>query len=903
MADIAARQQQQPGAGGHGQPLPAQLAFGRPANDADDSGTDTDDEGRLIQQAAATAKIRGSEPPSSEIPAPKPFRAGTTAAAATGAAATAAPPKPIAPPARPAQPQPQPAPRPPAAATVKGKAAPKRPAGAITLRTLLDAGFLVPGSKVLYVEYKGLITWADLTEEATILCEGQAFESPSAFSIWVKRKLNPERKADDGWKAVKYAGKLLEHFKEQYLRQQLAASGLGALSGGGGGGTRGATPTGSFGGVGVGGGGGPSPHSSSYPSPLRQAAGLGLGVAGAEANGAADEDGPPSKRQRTEEGPEVEAGSSGGGGVGGVRAATGLKIKLKLKPAAPAPGPAPAPRSAGPLLPLPGPAVSEVACGNYLGAEPGSGAVGAQPFRLRVSDMVVIVMDFHAHCSSTEVGGLLAGVYDPASRTLTVTRAFPAAGIASANGSGRPAVAVEFDATDMARVREVIRNWGLQCVGSYRSHPAYPAAPNTLDVLHAAKLQQEQEGAAAGRSPAPAGGEGGQQPQPSVCAIVAPYDPLLCGPSSAITWFHLQYDTSRPALPAVTSSSSSPPPPPTTIPALPPPGLCPMCLDVEHAENPTSHMDIMNLVSTQFHVGAGGHIARSYAARPTRAPMALPWRRPHSHSHSPSSSSFSAGAGGGLVSWRPQQQTCLDKLVASVVSRLPDMFEGDLRITYGTMVRDMVQHEFALAERAGKARGGAGGSDDGGGFGGGGGGGLAAERSRRPLRGNGGWATALRFNSDEEETEDEEDEMDDMELDQDDMEVDQGRRQRAAKKFSKRFNSAQLHGDEPKGNPNGDTKGDWMSTAQARDILRQVSELCCGNKISVDNAFDLQGIDALRALVFSDGAKDSALSSEGHFQNAGIGLEAGTKIYSKRVDAVYNLANSINYGQAFRKAD
>lgn len=36
---------------------------------------------------------------------------------------------------------------------------------------------------------------------------GQSFESPSAFSIRVKRKLNPERKADDGWKAVKYAGK------------------------------------------------------------------------------------------------------------------------------------------------------------------------------------------------------------------------------------------------------------------------------------------------------------------------------------------------------------------------------------------------------------------------------------------------------------------------------------------------------------------------------------------------------------------------------------------------------------------------------------------------------------------------------------------------------------------------
>lgn len=33
------------------------------------------------------------------------------------------------------------------------------------------------------------------------------FDSPSAFSIYLKRLVNPARKADDGWKTVKYAGK------------------------------------------------------------------------------------------------------------------------------------------------------------------------------------------------------------------------------------------------------------------------------------------------------------------------------------------------------------------------------------------------------------------------------------------------------------------------------------------------------------------------------------------------------------------------------------------------------------------------------------------------------------------------------------------------------------------------
>ncbi|GIL62504.1 hypothetical protein Vafri_16714 [Volvox africanus] len=709
MAEITSKQRQQSGAGGHGQPIFAQLTHGRTANDADESGTDTDDEGRLIQQAAATAKARGSEPPSSE---PAPFSSGQTSAAAATplAAATiaAAPPPPL--PARIA-PQPAPLPRGLSASGPKGKAPPKRPAGAITLRTLLDAGFVVPGSKVLYVEYKGLITWADLTEEGSIVCDGQSFESPSAFSIYVKRKLNPERKADDGWKAVKYAGKLLEYFKELYLRQQLPASGLGS------GGVRGATPTGSFGG-GV--WAGPSPHSSTHPSPLRQG--------GREVVNGAEEDGPPSKRQRVDEEADGAPALSGGG-----TGRPSLKIKIKLKPAAPASA------RPGPMLPLPAPPVATVPCGSYVRAgAAGNGKAGAQPFRLLVSDMVVIVMDFHAHCSSAEVGGLLAGAYDAAAHTLSVKRAFPVLELQQASTSqatlggtgveaGRPPVAVEFDPTDFARVMAVIRSWGLTCVGSYRSHPAYSSAPNVLDVLYAARAQEAARTA--------------DGMEPSVCAIVAPYGSALVGAaSSAITWFHVEYDRSQP-VPMLPVSSGG------IIPSVSPPhpaGFQPMALEVETAENPTSHMDIMSLVSTQFH-----HTARTYAARPTRAPMGLPWRPP---------SVASAALG-----TRPQQ-TCLDKLVASVVSRLPDMFEGDLRVTYGTMVRDMVQHEFAQAGRVGPARA-AGSTEDGvWGPGVGGGASLATGRSRRTVRSNGAVAAAVRFHSDDEETEEEDDvQLDDEE--------------------------------------------------------------------------------------------------------------------------------------------
>ncbi|KXZ47722.1 hypothetical protein GPECTOR_33g604 [Gonium pectorale] len=587
MAD----RQRMPAPGGPSGAIP----FNKAPVEADDSGTDTDDEGRLIQQ---------------------------------------------------------------------GKAAPKRPAGAITLRTLLDAGFLVPGCKVLYVEYKGIITWADLTEDGTIVCDGKSFESPSAFSITVKRKLNPDRKADDGWKAVKYAGKLLEHFKEQYLRQQLAA----ATEGGG---LRGATPSGSVGPYGSAGATGPSPGSSGPPSPLRPG----------------DADGPPNKRQRVD--------GEGDGGNAGAR--PGLKIKLKLKEAA-------EPEFTGPLMPLPAPPLAQVACGAYSGVA-GSGEPGAQPFRLEVSEMVVIVLDFHAHCCSAEVGGLLGGTYSAATRTLSVSRAFPVLELAqpvspAEAGGNRPAVAVEFDPVDLARVREVIRKWGLQCVGSYRSHPAYSATPNALDVRYAVRAQQDVR--------TPTGAE------PCVCAVVSPYDTeSTSAPSSAITWFHVEYDRSKP-MPPLPQMSGAPPPP----------GCRPMALAVETPENSSAHEHIMNLVGTQFQ-----HTARTYAVRPTRAPMALSWR--------PADQQPADG--------RPE--TCLDKLVGSVVSRLPELFEGDMRATYGSMVRDMVRHEWAQADQAGRARAGRGGDD---------GEGLAAGRSRRPPKPNGALAAAARFDSDEEETEEEE---------------------------------------------------------------------------------------------------------------------------------------------------
>ena len=50
------------------------------------------------------------------------------------------------------------------------------------------------------------------------------FESPSAFSIYLKRLINPARKADDGWKTVKYNGRFLEQFKLELARRRFSGT-------------------------------------------------------------------------------------------------------------------------------------------------------------------------------------------------------------------------------------------------------------------------------------------------------------------------------------------------------------------------------------------------------------------------------------------------------------------------------------------------------------------------------------------------------------------------------------------------------------------------------------------------------------------------------------------------------
>lgn len=101
---------------------------------------------------------------------------------------------------------------------------------AVTLKHLIDAGMLEPGDSKVFILYAlphAEHTWVGaLRPDGMIEWAGEEFISPSAWAIHVKRLVNPLKKADDGWKSVRYGsftGPMLEVYKRHYesnLRRQ-----------------------------------------------------------------------------------------------------------------------------------------------------------------------------------------------------------------------------------------------------------------------------------------------------------------------------------------------------------------------------------------------------------------------------------------------------------------------------------------------------------------------------------------------------------------------------------------------------------------------------------------------------------------------------------------------------------
>ncbi|KAK9843826.1 hypothetical protein WJX81_007876 [Elliptochloris bilobata] len=412
-----------------------------------------------------------------------------------------------------------------------------RAGGGITLRLLIDEKIVAPGENVLSVEYKGATNLATLTPDGRIECvvNGQSltFESPSAFSIYLKRLINPARKADDGWKTVKYGGKFLEHYKLALARRRF----------------------------------------------------------GLDPEGAAPAEGPPAaKRLRVDGIGAEEAGGSGSlpvsprgvrrtGGPSpadvGAEAATYWNDRPRRQARVPT-------HRSGVHA---GDDHQMVPCEEYAGL-PGSGAPGAQPFRVMVAPAAELMMDFHAHLSLSEVIGVLGGSWDAEESVLRVQRAFPVRELAADTDT----INVEMDPEDEFRVRSSIAaDHGMQCVGWYHSHPQFATHPSIIDIHNQVTQQHAHR-------------TGGAEPY--AAAIVGPYDRRLPGLASEIAWFYVAHEPER--LPAPEQDPLQA-------------GCTPMALAAERVEEGEVALVMM----------PGGEmqdLARRYANTATRAEMAEAWR-------------------------------------------------------------------------------------------------------------------------------------------------------------------------------------------------------------------------------------------------------------------------------------
>ena len=377
-------------------------------------------------------------------------------------------------------------------------AAPPRPprggggAGGVTLKALIDAGMITPGDGVLSVEYKNVVTLGSLDGDGrvTTIIDGAAatFDSPSAFSIYLKRLVNPARKADDGWKTVKFGGRYLEHFKSALIRSR------------GGGGDTDASA---------------SPGGSSLPS-KRANAHTGDGGSGS-----------------------ASASESADGSTGRARRRARLGATTTRRRPPPLPPVAATAGDDHDMRPL-----------EEYGAGP-PGTPGAPPFALAVAPAALAALDTHVHLSLHEVGGLLVGTYDPSTRSLTVTDALPVAEVGAGSGRTDVEFDPEAEwaartAIDARGGGARVVGW----YHSHPTFAPLPSGIDVANqaAQQAAHAGGGGGGSDAGVSGSDAGDNPHPHPAPFVGAIVAPYDAATRsarrgGCVAEVAWFRVEPHT------------------------------------------------------------------------------------------------------------------------------------------------------------------------------------------------------------------------------------------------------------------------------------------------------------------------------------------------------------------------
>lgn len=167
----------------------------------------------------------------------------------------------------------------------------------------------------------------------------------------------------------------------------------------------------------------------------------------------------------------------------------------------------------------PSSALTFVRCSAYHG-EPGTGDPLCQPFKVVVHSNVYALVDVHAHLSTAEVMGFLAGHWDAEKRTITVCEALP--GKSMVDG----ATECEMDPVVEVDLRAEIEEKGYKVVGWYHSHPTFQAIPSSCDIDNQANYQALFRDAST-------------RSEPFLGLIDSPYDENDPSDKSRFSWFYV----------------------------------------------------------------------------------------------------------------------------------------------------------------------------------------------------------------------------------------------------------------------------------------------------------------------------------------------------------------------------
>ena len=399
-------------------------------------------------------------------------------------------------------PKPKPAPKPRAPPVVSKPKEVKASfvARGVTLAHLIDARLIAPGHGAVSTTYNDVVHHADVLPDGYVAWDGREFASVSAFSLAVKRKTNPGRKADDGWKCVSYMGTPLDRLKRRYEEESKAGSSRGD---------------------------GQVLSAKETMGPAVAAA-AAREIAAKTAAAKLREESRPKPPPRVPKPPKV------------VKPKPAPKPAKPPKPAKEA-KPASTPTRVQPRRERRGVNRALMMTGGLPGADGVNGDLQmvecevyddderAQPWRLSATPEASFLMDFHSHLCRHEIIGFLGGTWEPRTKCLTVKRALPARRLVLGAPGENANVEVELDPESVPDIVEALDRDGLRVVGWYHSHPVFSTHPSLRDIENQANYQRlfRDDGD-------PSGGG-----TPFVGAIVGPYATTNKDLSSDVRWFHV----------------------------------------------------------------------------------------------------------------------------------------------------------------------------------------------------------------------------------------------------------------------------------------------------------------------------------------------------------------------------